>query len=72
MRVITQKIFDEIYKLHQLWLISAGDDGRRANLESVDFNNLKIPKDANFSEVNFSKADLSGMNLQEVEFKGAN
>ena len=65
MKRYTPKQFQEIQRLHQLWLIGA-KTGRRANLIDADLHG------ADLSGANLSGADLSGANLHGADLSGAN
>ncbi|MEE8247399.1 MAG: pentapeptide repeat-containing protein [Alphaproteobacteria bacterium] len=64
-RQISDRRLKEILKLHQEWVDSGGERGRRANLLEV---NLRA---VDFSGANLQGARLSGVNLQEANLEAA-
>jgi hypothetical protein len=64
-----------ILMLHKLWIDSARQDGKRANLRHADLRHADL-RHANFRhadlrDADLRHADLSGANLRDADLRGA-
>ena len=76
MEKIDQKTLSAIFKEHQLWLDSNGENGERADLSNksligADLEGANL-REANLRGANLREASLIGANLREANLIGAN
>ena len=70
MEKIDQKTLSAIFKEHQLWLDSNGENGERADLSNKSLIGADL-EGANLREANLREANLRGANLREASLIGA-
>lgn len=70
-QTLKQTELDKILELHNLWVCSAGDNGMQANLLDADFSNVDFTG-ANLEDADLTDANLYGANLQCANLRRAN
>lgn len=70
-QTLKQTELDKILELHNLWVCSAGDNGMRAKLVDADFSNVDFTG-ANLEDADLWCANLYGANLQCANLRRAN
>jgi len=66
-----QAELNKILELHNLWVLSHGDNGTQANLLDANFSNMDF-SGANLKDADLTDANLFGANLQCANLRRAN
>lgn len=73
-RKISQAEFDEILRLHSLWL-NGNPSGKRATFQFTDLRNVDLQgtdlRHADLQRTDLRRANLQGVNLQGADFRDA-